>query len=56
MLYICESWAKCTSEECVHKVKHHRLDNCENGCLRAKRFGMSSRCIPFSKRLTNIRW
>lgn len=57
MLYICESWFKCPFEDCEHKVKHLHSNQCEYGiCTKAEMLGISSKCIPFSKRLTNIRW
>ena len=56
MLYICESWFKCPSTTCSHKVEHSHQPECEHGCSKARELGISSRCIPFSKKLTNIRW
>lgn len=56
MLYICESWNKCTVKDCTHKVEHHRSGTCENICTKAKDLRISSKCIPVFKPLTNIRW
>lgn len=57
MLYICESWFKCPSTTCPHKVEHFHQHNCEHGiCSKARELGISSRCIPFLKQSTNTRW
>lgn len=56
MLYICESWFKCPSTTCPHKVEHFHQHNCEDGCSKARELGISSRCIPFLKQSTNTRW